>query len=151
MFHKDFVQDSKKDSSSPEQKAKRIELAERLDKIQGGGSIELYQGSVLLEVVKSLKPIRVLVHQIMLNVICRFFRGHKGHRKIQQLADFKTAQLDIRSLISNSIALKDYFRCALSHQQRILLAKQRSRVAECDDDEPLHATHGSDNDPLALG
>ena len=69
-----------------------------------------------------------------MNIFCRFLRGHKGHKKIQRLADFQTAQLDIRNLISNSIALKDFFRCGLTKQQKVLIAKQRTRVAECEDE-----------------
>ena len=49
-------------------------------------------------------------------MFCRCVRGHKGYSKIQRLADYQTAQLDIRNLISNSIALKDFFRCSLTQQ-----------------------------------
>ena len=83
-------------------------------------------------------------------MFCRFLRGHKGYSKIQRLADYQTAQLDIRNLISNSIALKDYFRCSLTQEQRVLIARQRSRVAQSDDNQKKEATECNDIDTLSL-
>ena len=67
---------------------------------------------------------------------------------MQHQVDAKTAQLDIRSLVSSQIALKDFFRCYLSRQQRVLLAHQRTRVAVTSDDGEATDAYGSDNDPI---
>ena len=95
----------------------------------------------------------------------RIFRRRRGLNRIQKLADFKTAQLDIRNIVSNSIALKDFFRCYLSRQERILLAYQRTRVLASEESEleielpdvkakfkkKKKAASKGKNDPLSLG
>ena len=72
--------------------------------------------SFLIKVLKRLKPINIGWKSICMNYICRCFGRRKGTHRIQRLVDFKTKQLDIRSLIANSITLKDYFRCSLTRQ-----------------------------------
>ena len=79
----------------------------------------------------------------------RIFRRRRGLNRIQKLADFKTAQLDIRNIVSNSIALKDFFRCFLTPSQLKLLAHQRTRVADPEfSDAGKQAEHDIDHDPI---
>mmetsp|Transcript_22946 Transcript_22946/g.30547 ORF Transcript_22946/g.30547 Transcript_22946/m.30547 type:complete len:103 (+) Transcript_22946:651-959(+) len=52
-----------------------------------------------------------------------------------KLNDKYTAELDVRRMISNSLALKDFIRGFLPKQQQVLLAHSRSRVALLDSEE----------------
>ena len=79
-----------------------------------------------------MKPLKISNLDSLLNCICRTFRKHKGHKSIQKLVDSKTKQLDIRRIISNSVSLRNFFRCFLSPQQKALLAFQRTKVASVD-------------------
>ena len=51
---------------------------------------------------------------------------------IQKLADYNFEQLDIRRIIKNSISLQDFLRSSLTHQQKVLMAHQWTRVATLD-------------------
>ena len=82
----------------------------------------------MINVVKRLEPARVSFFPGVMNCICHSARKHKGYWKIQRLVDFKTDQLDIRSIISNAVGVRDFFTAFLSEPQLALLAQQRSRV-----------------------
>lgn len=114
-FLQDFVKDSKKDPYQPDIIRKsRAKLARKLEEMQKGELLDRFESSIIRDAINRLIPIKISVKVFMLNIFCRLLRGNKGYKKIQRLADFKTAQLDIRSIISNSIALKDYFNCSLT-------------------------------------
>ena len=68
----------------------------------------------LLDSVKHLKPVRIKLHEVFLTCLCRSLSKHKGNKATHQFVKFHKAQLDIRSIISNSIGLKDFLRCHLS-------------------------------------
>ena len=90
-----------------------------------------------MDAVKRLEPINLKVKHLLLNFFCRFFRRRRGLKKIQKLVDHKQSQLDIRNLIDNSLAFKDFKRSFLSHEQKLLLAHQRTRIAESSEDDTL--------------
>ena len=69
---------------------------------------------MLLTAVKRLIPFEITMQNLLINCCCRCMHRHRGYPKVQQLVDVKTAQLDIRSLVNNSIALQDFFRCFLT-------------------------------------
>ena len=138
QYLKDFVKDAftdKKQSIAYNKRRKKIALQLESHTNACTPEQKQEQGLVLLEALRGLEKIKLSVHELFINMFCRFLRGHKGYSKIQRLADYQTAQLDIRNLISNSIALKDFFRCGLTLQQRLLIAKQRTRIAECEDEQ----------------
>ena len=66
--------------------------------------------------MERLQTIHLSQKDTILNLFCRFVRRHKGHKVTQKLSEFKTAKLDICSIIDNSIALNDFFRCFLSRK-----------------------------------
>ena len=68
----------------------------------------------MINVVKRLEPARVSFFPGVMNCICHSARKHKGYWKIQRLVDFKTDQLDIRSIISNAVGVRDFFTSFLS-------------------------------------
>ena len=55
-------------------------------------------------------------------------------------------QLDVRHIISNSMAYNDFMRCFLSKPQRSLLSHQLSRIGLIDSD--INSPTSSDKDPL---
>ena len=54
---------------------------------------------------------------------------NKGMRTAQKFANYQYSHLDIRRIISNSIAVGDFFRSFLSKSEKALLFRQRTRVA----------------------
>ena len=83
----------------------------------------------LVNAVKRLQKVQIKYQELFLTCLCRSVRKHKGHKALHRFVKYHTSQLDIRTIISNSIGLHDFFRCFLSEPQRALLAKQRSRIA----------------------
>ena len=49
---------------------------------------------------------------------------------MQRLQDFKTKQIDIRSIMIDSLTLQDFFSAYLNKKQKTLLAHQKSRIAK---------------------
>ena len=70
---------------------------------------------IIMDSVYSRQRVKLKWKHSLLNIAVRFFRKHKGHGSVQKYVDFQSKQLDIRSLISNSIGLRDFFRCFLNH------------------------------------
>ena len=55
----------------------------------------------MVSLIGRLTRVKFSARDLMINFLCRFVRRRKGSPKMQRLADFKTAQLDVRTLISN--------------------------------------------------
>ena len=62
---------------------------------------------------------------------------------MQKLAKSYTSQLDVRKIISNSVSLRDFYRCFLSPQQKALMAKQLTRTQMADDETPEESQDGN--------
>ena len=77
---------------------------------------------ILERVLKgNLQHVKFSLSESLTDLLTRCFRKCKGSRRIQRLADFKTAQLDLSSLISTQMTLKDYLRYRLTDQEKMLL------------------------------
>jgi len=137
-FQNDLVSGGLRDSArSMELKRKSCMVAKQLNDSRDGGEQDSDSDSdakdlirqTLIDFNKHLERVKISLREIISNFFCRCVRKHKDVRSVQRLADFKTAQLDITRIISNSISLRDFFRFFLTRQQKALLARQRTRVA----------------------
>ena len=79
----------------------------------------------------------------------RCFPLSKGKRKSRRIGQIYSKQLDIERLVSNSIGLRDFLRCYLTTNQRILLAHQRTRVAKESDYSQKSSSETSSDDETA--
>ena len=79
----------------------------------------------------------------------RCFPLSKGKRKSRRIGQIYSKQLDIERLVSNSIGLRDFLRCYLTTNQRILLAHQRTRVAKESDYSQKYSSETSSDDETA--
>mmetsp|Transcript_25843 Transcript_25843/g.34559 ORF Transcript_25843/g.34559 Transcript_25843/m.34559 type:complete len:213 (+) Transcript_25843:929-1567(+) len=135
-FQNDLVSGGLRDSArSMELKRKSRMVAKQLNESRDGREQDSDSDAkglirqTLIDFNKHLERVKISLRENISNFFCRCVRKHKGVRSVQRLADFKTAQLDITRIISNSISLRDFFRFFLTRQQKALLARQRTRVA----------------------
>ena len=80
--------------------------------------------------LRNLQSLQTVLKQGAANFCCRLLPRSKGQRLMQTLQNYNTKQLDIRRIMSNSIALQDLLSSFLSKRQKALLAHQKSRVAQ---------------------
>ena len=118
-YERDLIKESLIDPKhSAKHDRKQIRLAQALDRPNNEGPILSQSNNfeTLIDSIKRLKKVKMEVFELLLTCLCRSVRKHKGYKNMQKFVKFKSNQLDIRRIISNSITLTDFFRCFLSEQ-----------------------------------
>ena len=75
-----------------------------------------------------LRAIKLSFTMSILDCLLRGIRRKRRQKVVMRLYKRYIAQLDVRRIISNSLAIQDFLRCFLTRPQLSLLARQRTRI-----------------------
>ena len=68
----------------------------------------------LLSFVNNWQPVRLSLCVSVLDCLCRGFKRKRRQKAVRKLQQRYMKQLDVRSIIANSLAFQDFTRCFLT-------------------------------------
>lgn len=115
LFHYDLVKKSRQDlSKSKSLKQMRLKLMRKIVNNEPELLGQEADFKAIMMTFNGLKKVKIKLWHHAIHILCRCFRKHKGYSAVQKLVNFQTNQLDIRRIITNSVALRDFLRCFLN-------------------------------------
>ena len=104
--------------------AKKIEMHPEELNLQQDSNMQ----ALITSVIK-LKSVKINLWNSLLDCLSRGRNKRRRQKAVMDLTNRYSQQLDVRRIISNSIAFQDFIRCFLLRPQKALLFHQRTRIS----------------------
>ena len=126
--------------------AKKIEMYPEELNLQQDSNMQALITSVI-----DLKSVKISLWNSQLDCLSRGRNKLRRQKAVMDLSKRYSQQLDVRRIISNSIAFQDFIRCFLSRPQKALLFHQRTRISFLNSQESQKSDSSEDEDVNPLG